>query len=80
MYIYIYIYIYIYVCMYVYVFLGVSSSRKKNLCEKKNGWATAQFKLYCELVSLAWNCIAIGKLYCNLRSVVGLVLYCKRRV
>ena len=74
--------IYIYIYIYIYVFLGVSSSRKKKekkICEKKNDWATAQFKLYCELVSLAWNCIAIGKLYCNLGSVVGLVLYCKRR-
>ena len=26
------------------------------------------------------RCIAIGKLYCNLGSVVGLVLYCKRRL
>ena len=35
---------------YVYIFLGVSSSRKKkNLCEIKNGWATAQFKLYCDI-------------------------------
>ena len=55
-------------------------AEKKNYVKKKNGWATAQFKLYCELVSLAWNCIVIGKLYFNLGSVVGLVLYCKRRV
>ena len=67
------IYRYVFLCLPV---AGRNEKKKKKECANRFGLLP---KLYYELVSLAWNCIVIGKLYCNLGSVVGLVLYCKRR-